>query len=213
MTPANHVVENCHIYKYSRWNRTYQAGISLNGVGNRALHNLIHDAPHQAMNLGGNDHVIEYNEIHNVCEETNDAGAIYGWNDWAARGHKIRFNYLHHIYGREAEGANGVYLDDNFSSALIEGNVFEQTQRPIHTGGGRDHQIINNLFIDCKKALHIDARGLGWRAYGFDELKAKTRTMAVSNAAVEHALSRITNAFARRTNGAQRHRCGAQYLH
>ncbi len=173
LTPANHVVENCHIYKYSRWDRTYQAGISLNGVGCRALHNLIHDAPHQAMNLGGNDHVVEYNEIHNVCEETNDAGALYGWNDWSARGNKIRFNYFHHIYGREAEGANGVYLDDNFSSATIEGNVFEQTQRPIHLGGGRDHQVLNNLFIDCKKALHIDARGLGWRAYGFDELKQK----------------------------------------
>lgn len=173
LTPANHVVENCHIYKYSRWDRTYQAGISLNGVGNKALHNLIHDAPHQAMNFGGNDHVIEYNEIHNVCEETNDAGAIYAWNDWSGRGNKVRFNYFHHIYGREGEGANGVYLDDNFSSATIEGNIFEQTVRPIHLGGGRDHQVLNNLFIDCKKTLHIDARGLGWRAYGFEELKQK----------------------------------------
>jgi hypothetical protein len=173
LTPANHVVENCHIYKYSRWNRTYQAAISLNGVGCRAVNNLIHDAPHQAMNLGGNDHVIEYNEIHNVCEETNDAGAIYGWNDWAGRGHLIRYNYLHHIYGREGEGANGVYLDDNFSSATIEGNIFEQQVRPVHLGGGRDHKVINNLFIDCKQALHIDARGLGWRTYGFDELKNK----------------------------------------
>ena len=172
LTPSGHSVENCHIHAYSRWDRTYQPGISLNGVGCRAVHNLIHDAPHEAMNLDGNDHVIEYNEIHNVCEETNDAGAIYGGRDWSARGNQIRFNYIHHIYGREAEGANGVYLDDNFSSASIEGNVFEQVQRPIHLGGGRDHQVVNNLFIVCRKALHIDARGLGWRAFGFDELKA-----------------------------------------
>lgn len=173
LTPANHLVENCHIFAYSRWNRTYQPGISINGVGNRVVHNLIHDAPHQAMSLGGNDHLIEFNEIHNVCEETNDAGAIYGWNDWAGRGHVIRYNYLHHIYGREAHGANGVYLDDNFSSATIVGNVFEQQERPIHLGGGRDHQVLNNLFVDCRRALHIDARGLGWRTYGFDELKQK----------------------------------------
>jgi len=41
-------------------------------------HNLIHHAPHQAIALQGNDHVIEFNEIHHVCEESNDAGAIYG---------------------------------------------------------------------------------------------------------------------------------------
>lgn len=173
LTPSGHVVENCDIHHYSRWDRTYQPGISLNGVGCRASHNLIHNAPHQAMNFGGNDHIIEFNEIHNVCEETNDAGAIYAWNDWAGRGNVIRNNYIHHVYGREAKGANGVYLDDNFSSATIEGNVFQALARPIHLGGGRDHQVVNNLFVDCLSALHIDARGLGWRAYGFDELKQK----------------------------------------
>ncbi|MFZ4775681.1 MAG: right-handed parallel beta-helix repeat-containing protein [Terrimicrobiaceae bacterium] len=173
LVPGGHVVEDCRIHSFSRWDRTYQPGISLNGVGCRASNNLIHDAPHQAMNLSGNDHVIEYNEIHNVCEETNDAGAIYGWNDWAARGNVIRFNYLHDIQGLHAEGANGIYLDDNFSSATIEGNIFRKVVRAIHLGGGRDHQVINNLFVDCPKALHIDARGLGWRAFGFEELKEK----------------------------------------
>ena len=173
LTPSGHVVENCHIHHYSRWDRTYQPGISLNGVGCLAEHNLINDAPHQAMNFSGNDHVIAFNEIHNVCEETNDAGAIYAWNDWAGRGNVIKNNYIHHVYGREAKGANGVYLDDDFSSATIEGNVFDNLVRPIHLGGGRDHQVLNNLFVDCFSALHIDARGLGWRAYGFDELKQK----------------------------------------
>ena len=56
----------------------YSAGhLDLDGVGNRVAHNLIHHAPHQAIGFGGNDHVIEFNEIHNVCYESNDAGAIY----------------------------------------------------------------------------------------------------------------------------------------
>jgi hypothetical protein len=173
LTAAGHLVENCGIHNYSRWNRTYRPAVAIEGVGNRVARNLIHDAPHQAMSLSGNDHLIEFNEIHNVCEETNDAGAIYGWNDWAARGHHIRYNYIHHVYGRKAEGANGVYLDDNFSAAAIYGNVFESLKRPIHLGGGRDHRVLNNLFVDCTDALHIDARGLGWRAYGFEELKQK----------------------------------------
>ena len=173
LAPSGHIVENCHIHAYSRWDRTYQPGISLNGVGCRASNNLIHDAPHQAMNLSGNDHVIEFNEIHHVCEETNDAGAIYGWNDWAARGNLIRFNYLHDISGLDDKGANGIYLDDNFSSAKIDGNVFRGVERAVHLGGGRDHEVTNNLFVGCSKALHIDARGLGWRSFGFDELKQK----------------------------------------
>jgi hypothetical protein len=171
LTPGGHVVENCHIHHYSRWVRTYQPGVRLAGVGCRAIRNLIHDAPHQAIGIGGNDHLIEGNEVHNVCEETNDAGALYGWHDWAARGNVIRHNWFHHIYGHEGRGANGVYLDDNFSSATIEGNVFQTVERAIHLGGGRDHRVRNNLFVDCPNALHIDARGLGWRAYGFDELK------------------------------------------
>ncbi len=171
LAPGAHVVENCHIHDYSRWVRTYQPVIRLAGVGNRAVRNLIHDAPHQAFAIAGNDHLVEANEVHNVCEETNDAGAIYGWHDWAARGNVIRNNWFHHIYGREGRGANGVYLDDNFSSATIENNVFQTVQRAVHLGGRRDHRVVNNLFVDCPDALHIDARGLGWRAYGREELQ------------------------------------------
>lgn len=177
LAPANHAVLRCHIYRYGRWSRTYQPGIRLAGVGNLATNNLIHDAPHQAIHLEGNDHHIEYNEIHNVCEETNDAGAIYGWNDWAARGNVIRYNYLHHIYGLNGKGANGVYLDDAFSSAEIRCNIFQTMTRPIMLGGGRDHVVTENLFVDCAPAIHIDARGLNWRAFGFDELKMKLETM------------------------------------
>ncbi len=64
-------------------------------------------------------------------------------------------------------------MDDNFSAATIEGNIFSGVEHTIHLGGGRDHQVLNNVFIDCAKRLHIDARGLGWRTFGFDELKKK----------------------------------------
>jgi Right handed beta helix region len=173
LTPANHLVENCDIHDYARWDRTYQPGVHLDGVGLRAAHNEIHNAPHQAISFMGNDHVIEFNDIHDVCQETNDAGAIYAWNDWAGRGHRISNNYIHDVMGYKNKGANGIYLDDNYSAALIFGNVFKNVKRAIHLGGGRNHRVVNNLFVDCTHTLHIDARGLGWRAYGFDELKQK----------------------------------------
>lgn len=173
LTPGNHLVEGCWIRWYGRWARTYQPGIRLEGVGNRALRNRIHDAPHQGIAFQGNEHVMEYNAFENVCNETNDAGAIYAWNDWSGRGNSVRFNYFHNIIGNRGEGAHAVYLDDAYSSALIEGNIFYKVSKPILIGGGRDIQIVNNLFVECKEPIAIDARGLNWRAYGFDELKQK----------------------------------------
>ena len=95
LTPAGLYAENNHIYHYSRWSRMYQAGVACQGVGNRVAHNLIHDAPHEAIGYGGNDHVIEFNEIHSVCYESNDAGAIYSGRNWSNRGTVIRHHYLH----------------------------------------------------------------------------------------------------------------------
>jgi hypothetical protein len=164
LTPARHVAENNHIHHYSRWNRMYQPAISLGGVGNRAAHNLIHDAPHEAIAFGGNDHVIELNEIHHVCTESNDAGAIYAGRDWTMRGTVIRHNYLHHITGFEERGCVGVYLDDMFCGTTIAGNVFYQVTRAAFIGGGRDNRVENNIFVDCKPAIHVDARAQGWAA-------------------------------------------------
>ena len=56
----------------ARWRRVYTPGISLQGVGNRASHNLIHNAPHMAMGFGGNDHLTEFNELDHLCAETGD---------------------------------------------------------------------------------------------------------------------------------------------
>ncbi len=162
LTPAGHFAENNHIHHYARVNRVYQPGITLQGVGNRASHNLIHDAPHMGMGFSGNDHVIELNEIHSVCYESNDAGAIYTGRDWTMRGTVIRNNYLHHISGFRGLGCVGVYLDDMFCGTEISGNLFYRVTRAAFIGGGRDCVVKNNLFVDCNPSLHIDDRALGW---------------------------------------------------
>ncbi len=162
LSPAGHFAENNHIHHYARVKRVYQPGITLQGVGNRAAHNLIHNAPHMGMGFGGNDHVIELNEIHSVCYESNDAGAIYTGRNWTMRGTVIRHNYLHHINGFRNRGCVGVYLDDMFCGTEISGNLFYRVTRAAFIGGGRDCLVKNNLFVDCKPALHIDARALGW---------------------------------------------------
>lgn len=162
LDPGGHFAENNHIHHFGRWDRMYRPGLFLSGVGLRASHNLIHDAPHAAILFGGNDHLFEFNEIHNVCNESHDCGAIYAGRSWTLRGHVIQYNYLHHLCGKDGGPCNGIYLDDLFSSAVIRGNVFHQVWRPVFLGGGRDNLIENNVFVDCPKAVHIDARALGW---------------------------------------------------
>ena len=165
LEPAGHYAENNHIHHYARWNRMYQPALSLNGVGHRASHNLIHNAPHMAISFSGNDHLIEFNEIHSVCYESNDAGAMYSGRDWTMRGTTIRHNFLHHISGFEGRGCVGVYLDDMLCGTTIYGNLFYKVTRAAFIGGGRDCIVENNLFVDCRPALHIDARAMGWAGY------------------------------------------------
>jgi hypothetical protein len=169
LEPGGHLAENNHIHHYGRWYRMYRKGVSLGGVGNRAAHNLIHHAPHIGIGFSGNDHCIEYNEIHHVCLESNDAGAMYAGRNWTMRGNVIRFNYLWEITGFQDKGCVGVYLDDMFSSADIIGNIFYKVTRAAFIGGGRDCSVVNNIFVDCTPALHVDARALGWAHYHADE--------------------------------------------
>ncbi|MGQ9590185.1 MAG: alpha/beta hydrolase fold domain-containing protein [Planctomycetota bacterium] len=165
LAPAGHAARENHIHHYGRWNRMYTPAVSLDGVGCRAVGNWIHDAPHQAIAFSGNDHAIEENEIHDVCTESNDAGAIYSGRDWTWRGTVIRGNYLHDIRGFEGRGCVGVYLDDMLSGTAIERNVFRRVTRAAFIGGGRDTRIEENVFVDCDPAVHVDARALGWASY------------------------------------------------
>ncbi len=101
LTPSGLLADNNHIHHFGRVKRMYTPGISLHGVGVHVAHNLIHNAPHIAISFGGNENCIEFNEIHHVCMESNDAGAIYTGRNWTMRGNVIRYNYLHHINGFE----------------------------------------------------------------------------------------------------------------
>lgn len=168
LTPSGHRVLNNHIHHFSQWLRTGQYGVMIDGVGHLVANNLIHDAPFEAMYLRGNDHVIEYNEIHRVCLETGDAGGIHTGRDYTWQGNVIRYNYWHHLKGPGLHGVTAVYLDDFSSGFTVHGNVFYRAGRGVQIGGGRDNAVTNNLFIECEPALHIDARGLGWASNYFN---------------------------------------------
>jgi len=162
LSPAGNYAENNHIHHFSRTCRTYRPAVSVRGVGNRVSHNLMHHGPHCGILLGGNDHVIEFNELHSLCYETGDVGAFYMGRDWTARGTVIRHNFFHHVRAPGRYGANGVYLDDAASGITVSGNVFFRVTKAAFIGGGRDNVIEGNIFVDCEPALHVDARAMGW---------------------------------------------------
>lgn len=159
LTSGGHFVENCHFARQGRWSKCYVPAVMMNGVGMRAAHNLIHDHPHCAILFNGNDHLIEFNEIHHIALETGDVGAIYTGRDYTYRGNRIRHNFIHHT-GGVGMGSMGVYMDDCVSGTEIYGNIFYKVQRAAFLGGGRDHQVVNNIFVDCDHAVELDGRGL-----------------------------------------------------
>ena len=153
---------NNDIERFGRVHRAYHPALSLNGCGLLAERNRLTDAPHAAIIYNGNEIRIERNEIARVCEESNDAGAIYTGRDWTTRGNLIRQNYFHDISGRKGYGCVGVYLDDMSSSTDVTENLFVNVTRAAMIGGGRDNSVVNNLFVDCEPNIHIDGRALGW---------------------------------------------------
>ncbi len=189
LTPAQHQAVNNHIHHFAEIRQTYNTGINLGGVGNRAANNLIHDAPHIGILLGGNDHLIEFNEVHHVCMQGSDNGAFYMGRDWTQRGNILRFNKFHDIYGfglagpagegaftyQSPDSAWGIYLDDCSSGTKIFGNIFYRVPLcGVMIGGGRDNTVENNIFVDCIPALHIDAR---WDDYCWDIMQERLDAM------------------------------------
>lgn len=164
LTPANNVAENNHIHHFGRFQRTYAPGVGLGGCGQVVRNNCIHDAPHNTVLYGGNEHRIERNEVYRVVLETGDAGAFYTGRDWTSQGNLLRHNYVHDLGGGDAGHVNtmGIYLDDCDCGDTLEGNVFYRAGRALMIGGGRDNPVLNNLVVDCPIGLHIDARGMTW---------------------------------------------------
>lgn len=176
LTAANHSVTDCDIHHMGQWVRTYNPAVKVNGVGIRVAHNHIHDAPHAGIILTGNDHLIEFNNIHHLAQETGDVGAIYIGRDYTERGTIIRHNYIHDL-GGVGFGSMAVYLDDCSSGITVEGNIFHNLKYGAFVGGGRDNRIHNNVFVSCHPAIRVDARGIDpskvWQNMVYQTMKPK----------------------------------------
>ncbi len=160
LTPGKCAVLGCHIHHIGRLDWMGGRGISITGCGNRAANNLIHHGPTGGVSYGGNEHLLELNEVHDVCIHYSDVGVFYTGRDWASRGNVVRWNYIHDISNNAGCGSSGIYLDDCDSGDTVVGNiVFGGVGRGVLLGGGRDNTIRGNVFINLPVGIHVDARG------------------------------------------------------
>jgi hypothetical protein len=172
LAPGRHFVENCHIHELSRIDRTYTPGVVVEGVGNRIAHNYFHDIASSAMRVGGNDHLVEYNETCRVVLESNDQGGVDMYGNPTYRGNVFRYNYWHHIgHWQHPDGIRaGIRFDDAISGSLVYGNVFWHASSGAFGGvqihGGKDNVLDNNLFVDCESAISQSAWGAArWKQF------------------------------------------------
>ncbi len=176
---SDNFVRNTVVANFGIENPAYRPGIQLQGVGNTVVGSLIAHGPHSGITISGNDNTIENNELTDLLTQTDDAGAIYMGRDWTMRGNSISGNFFHDILPNSTKTAVGIYLDDQFSGATVDRNVFHQVNLPILLGGGRDNKISRNLFLaPTKPAILADNRGMTWqRPMVFSELEKKLVAM------------------------------------
>lgn len=159
LTPGNSKADNNYIHDWSEIYQTYQPAVTLEGVGNICSHNEMANSPHEAITYKGNNHIIEYNLIHDVCLLSDDAGAIYSGRSWVWYGNIVRYNCIYNV-GSENHRPDGIYLDDAVSGQKIYGNLLINIpSNSIHVGGGRDNVITNNIIVNPgNNALRFDDR-------------------------------------------------------
>ena len=162
LAPGNNVAENNYIHHTGV---LWKAGVAIrvDGVGNRASRNLIHDTPRGGISWNGSDHIIELNHIRHTNTQISDTAGINACNgSWVKRGTVIRYNYIHDTLGFGKNHRNewvspyycwGIYLDNFTCGTHVHGNICARIVLGgpfIH--GGRDNLIENNIIIDCGTA-------------------------------------------------------------
>jgi len=161
---CGNLVEGCTFRDFGKIVRAYAPAIYLDGCGSTIRRCTFRDAPHSAILFGGNDHVIESCDISHVLAETADAGAVYSGRDWTGQGNVLRWNYVHDLPSPQdmVGWTIGFYFDDCECGDAVHGNVFEGLHRGVFVGGGRDHPMTGNVFVNCYVGVSFDSRGRTW---------------------------------------------------
>ncbi|HTY59336.1 MAG TPA: right-handed parallel beta-helix repeat-containing protein, partial [Bacteroidota bacterium] len=187
LTPGRCAVTNCRIHDYDRRNKAGACGVIVDGCGNIVAHNEIYNGDLQAIMVHGNDHLFEFNLIHDVARNSNDASAWYLGRDPSDQGNIVRWNFFHHVGRPDRKWTMGVYCDDATCGVLIEGNVFYKVASygTVYSNGGHDIVVRNNIFVaGYGPAIQVKSMwydfGIGEIPYFFGEKGIYTKRLTAS---------------------------------
>ncbi len=148
LTKGNSYAENCRVYNYTRRNKFTWAGIRVDGCGNRISHNEIFNSDWHGIFVHGNEHIFEYNYIHDVTLNSNDTSPWYIGRNPSDRGNIIRYNYLDNC-GNPNRMTMGIYCDDSSSDVYVYGNVFNnmKTDHGVLFSNAGWHLVMKNNIV------------------------------------------------------------------
>lgn len=173
LTPSGNTIKNNKIHRVGYLQKAYVPAIAMHGVAIHVANNDIYDSPHCIFNYHGNDHIIEFNKLHDAVKECLDMDAIYTRNEYMPqwRGNIIRNNYIYNIgifpVGEYTKQLNvsGIRTDNYGHGLQIYNNIFAN----IGTDGansvigvtaqGNRNTLTGNIFVDCSQTFR------GWDSY------------------------------------------------
>ncbi len=157
LIPGHSFVKNCRIHDYDMRNKFFYAGVDVDGDGNLVSHNVIYNSGFQAIYASGNNHIFEYNIIHDVSMNSDDTSPWNTGGDPTSRGDIVRYNFFYNC-GRKDRMIMGVYIDNGSCDVNVFGNVFYKvgTYGTVYSNSGQDISVKNNMFISSYgPAVHL----------------------------------------------------------
>jgi hypothetical protein len=98
--------------------------------------------------------------VHDVCNASDDAGALYKGRNPSARGNIVRYNLWRDIGSPMGHGTAAVYFDDGDGGDTVFGNIFVRCGYPgkgsfgtVFNHGGHDNIAENNIFVKLDRHL------------------------------------------------------------
>lgn len=152
LTKGNNRIENNIITKASQLARNAPA-VYISGCGVTVKNNNISNLPFHAINVWGNDHTINNNEIYDCLQESDDCGAIYQGRNTLHRGTEIAYNFIHDYMPVKSLIYNfqgGIYLDDCIGGYSIHHNILKNGNVDLIVNGGVDINYSDNISVGIK---------------------------------------------------------------
>lgn len=165
-------VANCHFYNWGTGGSMfakYAVCIGRNSynstIGDIVENNIIHGQPNgQAIQYGGLENQMRYNEMHSLTQDAADMGVVYcgrKMNEWH---NELSYNYIH-TFAPIFEARyklQGIYWDDWESGQIAHHNIIVPGSKKSTAGNlfvGADSYYCENIIVNSATGVHASDRG------------------------------------------------------